>query len=207
MIFICIVHINLQYAVFDDNALNCQGLGAGLAGGTATPGQDTAPVPPDTIPLTLFVNGQEAAVEAAPLDRLSTVLRGALGLTGVKEGCCEGECGACTVMMDGLAVHACLTPAIQAGGRTIATIEGLADGNPLLSGLQQAFLRHGAVQCGYCTPGMVMAAEALLAADPAPDDAEIRHALAGNICRCTGFQTIVDAIADVAARRRDEPAA
>ncbi len=164
-------------------------------------------MPPDTITLTLFVHGREGVVEAAPLDRLSTVLRGALGLTGVKEGCCEGECGACTVMMDGLAVHACLTPVIQAEGRSIVTIEGLADGNPLLSGLQRAFLHHGAVQCGYCTPGMVMAAEALLAADPDPGDAEIRHALAGNICRCTGFQTIVEAVADEAARRRAGPAA
>lgn len=158
------------------------------------------------MPLTLFVNDQEFSAEAAPLARLSTVLREALGLTGVKEGCCEGECGACTVLMDGRPVHACLTPAFQARGARITTVEGLA-GNRLLSGLQEAFLSRGAVQCGYCTPGMVMAAEGLLRTNPAPGDAEIRHALAGNICRCTGFQTIVDAIADEAARRRAEDAA
>lgn len=153
------------------------------------------------MPLTLVVNDQEITAEAAPLARLSTVLRDSLGLTGVKEGCCEGECGACTVLMDGRPVHACLTPAFQAEGIRVTTIEGQS-GNRLLSELQDAFLSRGAVQCGYCTPGMVMAAEGLLRINPAPDDAEIRHALAGNICRCTGFETIVGAIAGEAKRRR-----
>jgi len=155
------------------------------------------------VSLSLIVNDRKFDVDADPLDRLSTVLRDGLGLTGVKEGCREGECGACTVLIDGQPMHACLTLAFQAEGHAVTTVEGLAKGG-LMSGLQEAFLRSGAVQCGYCTPGMVVAAEALLAADPAPDEGRVRHALAGNICRCTGFQTIVDAVLDEAARRRAE---
>jgi len=158
------------------------------------------------MPLSLCVNDRTMTVETDPLDRLSGILRGALGLTGLKEGCCEGECGACTVLMDGRPVLACLILGFQAEGVRITTIEGLT-GNRPLSELQTAFLNRGAVQCGYCVPGMVMAAEGLLRADPAPGREAIRHALAGNICRCTGFQTIVDAVAEAARRRRSEGAA
>jgi aerobic-type carbon monoxide dehydrogenase small subunit (CoxS/CutS family) len=149
----------------------------------------------------LRINGRPVAVDADPLERLSTVLRDSLGLTGLKEGCCEGECGACTILLDGAPVHACLIAGFQAEGAEITTIEGLGDGDGLLTGLQAGFVAAGAVQCGYCTPGMVMAAEGLLRRDPAPDDAAIRHALAGNICRCTGYDTIVRAVAAEAARR------
>lgn len=151
--------------------------------------------------LTFWVNGREVSIAANPLDRLSHILRDRLGLTGVKEGCCEGECGACTVLIDDLPVASCLVPGFQAEGARITTIEGLAQSGAL-SGLQQAFLTHGAVQCGYCTPGMVMAAEGHLRANPAGDRAAIRHALAGNICRCTGFVLIVDAVEHEAGLRR-----
>lgn len=153
----------------------------------------------------LTVNGHTAVVEADPLEPLSMVLRDRLGLKGLKEGCCEGECGACTVLLDGAPVHACLTPGFQAEGRNITTIEGLGGGPGLLSGLQRAFVKVGAVQCGFCTPGMVMAAEGLLRANSDPDDAEIRHALAGNICRCTGYDTIIRAVATEAASRNSVP--
>ena len=140
------------------------------------------------------INGQMRAFDVDPRQRLSEFLRETLDLTGVKEGCKEGECGACTVLVDDKAVNACLMLAFQADGRRIVTIEGLAGPDGELSPLQRAFIDHGAVQCGYCTPGMVMAAEGLLRENPAPSDAEIRHALAGNLCSCTGFQTIVAAV-------------
>ncbi len=154
--------------------------------------------------LTLWVNGREVSVVADPLDRLSRILRDRLGLTGLKEGCCEGECGACTVLIDDQPVASCLMLGFQAQGVQITTIEGLEQ-DGVLSGLQQAFLNHGAVQCGYCTPGMIMAAEGHLRAKPDGTRAEIRHALAGNICRCSGFALIVDAVADEARRRRVDP--
>jgi len=147
--------------------------------------------------ISLMVNGERRDIEVAPEARLSAVLRQGLGLTGLKEGCREGECGACTVLLDGQAVNSCLIAAFQAEGRRIETVEGL---DP--SGLPQAFVEAGAIQCGFCTPGMVMAAEALLRTDPAPAPDTIRHALAGNICRCTGFVAITQAVALEAARRR-----
>ncbi len=153
--------------------------------------------------LVLWVNGRKESVVANPLDRLSHILRNELGLTGLKEGCCEGECGACTVLLDDRPVPSCLILGFQVEGATISTIEGMATAGTL-SGLQTAFLTHGAVQCGYCTPGMVMAAEGLLRANPAPDRAAIRHGLAGNICRCTGFDLIVTAVESEASRRRIE---
>jgi aerobic-type carbon monoxide dehydrogenase small subunit (CoxS/CutS family) len=150
--------------------------------------------------IVLKINGVERVSEVEPGQRLSTFLREALGLTGVKEGCREGECGACTVLVEGRPVNACLMLAFQADGLAVETIEGLAvDGE--LSPLQRAFLEGGAVQCGYCTPGMIMAAEGLLRVDPAPDEAAIRHALAGNLCRCTGFQTVVAAVRAAASAR------
>ncbi len=142
----------------------------------------------------LTVNGISHQVSVIASDSLSSVLRGKLGLTGLKEGCLEGECGACTVLIDGAAVNACLMLAFQAEGREILTVESLSGPNGELSPLQQSFLDHGAVQCGYCTPGMVMAATALLNRNPSPTQPEIRHALAGNLCRCTGFQSIIEAV-------------
>lgn len=139
------------------------------------------------------VNGREYA-NTVPSDMtLLKYLREVLGLTGTKEGCGEGECGACTVLVDGKNVNSCLFPAIQAEGCSVVTIEGVeADGE--LAAIQKSFLDHGAVQCGFCTPGMVISAKALLDENPHPSEAEIRHAMAGNLCRCTGYQAIVDAV-------------
>lgn len=143
--------------------------------------------------LSLRINGKTHAVEASPLARLLDVLRGPLALTGTKEGCGEGECGSCTVLLDGVPVNACLVLAGQVEGREITTVEGLGEAKHLTA-LQQCFVQDGGAQCGICTPGMLMAAEALLRIQPKPSDDEIREATAGNICRCTGYQRIVDAI-------------
>jgi CO/xanthine dehydrogenase Mo-binding subunit/aerobic-type carbon monoxide dehydrogenase small subunit (CoxS/CutS family) len=142
------------------------------------------------------VNGTRVAVAADPLRRLSDVLREDLGLTGTKVGCDAGDCGACTVRLDGAAVCACLTPLAHAEGRRVETVEGLSSGT--LSALQASFLRHGAAQCGICTPGMLMAAAALLAKVPAPTQAEVEQALAGVLCRCTGYGAIIQAVVAVA---------
>lgn len=147
----------------------------------------------------LNVNGQAVETEVSAVSRLSGFLRDVLGLTGVKEGCCEGECGACTVLLDGRPVNSCLVLTFQATGREVITVEGFGGS----SGLQDAFLKMGAVQCGYCMPGMLVAAEGLLRDKSDPSDAEIRHALAGNICRCTGFETIVRAVAAHATARQE----
>ena len=144
--------------------------------------------------ITLTVNGSSRIGDVDPKCRLSHFLREAFDLTGIKEGCCEGECGACTVLLDGKPVNSCLMLAFQAGGCSITTIEGLAGNDGGMSALQQAFVDHGAVQCGYCTPGMILAAEGLLRENSEPDEAQIRHGLAGNICRCTGFLNIVRAV-------------
>ncbi len=153
------------------------------------------------IRIALEVNGRRVEASVSPAARLSAFLRMDLGLTGLKEGCREGECGACTVLVDGRPVNSCLMLAFQADGRDVVTVEGLSAGGTV--GLQRTFVDCGAVQCGYCMPGMVMAAEGLLGANPDPDEAEIRHALAGNLCRCTGFETIVHAVAVEAAARRE----
>ena len=143
--------------------------------------------------LLLTVNGMTHEVEARPTARLLDVLRDQIGLTGTKEGCAEGECGACTVIVDGKAVNSCVMLAVQARGKEILTVEGLAtDGE--LDLLQRKFVEYGAVQCGYCTPGMLMSAKALLMANPVPSDQDIRIALAGNLCRCTGYAAIVAAV-------------
>ena len=148
--------------------------------------------------LEMTVNGKAIKVEVNPNARLLDVLRENLGLTGAKEGCSgEGECGACTVIMGGKAVNSCLVLALQARGKEIITIEGL-ESNGELDRLQQAFIDQGAIQCGYCTPGMVMAAKALLMANPHPSEAEIRLGIAGNLCRCTGYLKIISAIQEVA---------
>ncbi|WP_413873353.1 (2Fe-2S)-binding protein [Albidovulum sp.] len=146
------------------------------------------------------LNGAAEQVPADPAQRLSSALR-AHGLTGLKEGCLEGECGACTVLLDDEPVCSCLMLAAQAAGRRIETVEGLAGGSGP-SDLQRAFVVEGAVQCGYCTPGMIIAAEGLLRRTPDPTEAEIRRAIAGNICRCTGYANIVRAIARTARERR-----
>lgn len=141
----------------------------------------------------LTINGEtvEAAVE--PNHTLLQFLREDLGLTGTKHGCGLGDCGACTVIMEGRAVNSCLVLAIQANGKDILTIEGMADG-ATLHPIQQAFVDKGAIQCGFCTPGMILSAKALLDSNPKPTEMEIRTAISGNLCRCTGYQKIVEAI-------------
>lgn len=143
-----------------------------------------------------IVNDKTYSIDVEPDMRLIDALRYKLGLTGVKEGCGEGECGACTIIMDGQAVNSCLVMAVQARGKKIITIEGL-EKNGELDPLQKAFIENGAVQCGYCTPGMIMSAKALLLKNPNPTEEEIREAIAGNICRCTGYNNIVKAIKSV----------
>jgi aerobic-type carbon monoxide dehydrogenase small subunit (CoxS/CutS family) len=153
----------------------------------------------DRISLALRVNGQMHVCQPASHHTLLDVLRGELGLTGTKEGCRTGECGACTVLLDGRPVPACLVLAARAANRAVTTVEGLGTGSQLHS-LQAAFIRHGALQCGYCTPGMLMTAAALTAAPRvAPlSEHEVRAALTGNLCRCTGYAKIVAAILDAA---------
>jgi carbon-monoxide dehydrogenase small subunit len=147
----------------------------------------------------LQVNGAMHRVEAWPMERLLDVLRESLGLTGTKEGCGEGECGACSVFMDGALVNSCLVPVAQAEGAEITTIEGL--GTPQgLHPVQQAFLAHGGAQCGICTPGMVLAAVSLLEKNAKPTLDEIREGLAGNLCRCTGYTKIFAAVEAAAGR-------
>ncbi|NQW11951.1 MAG: molybdopterin-dependent oxidoreductase [Alphaproteobacteria bacterium] len=153
--------------------------------------------------LTLTVNGARRSLDVDPARRLSRMLREDLGLTGTKVGCDAGDCGACTVRLDGRQVCACLVPAAQADGATIVTVEGLADPDGRLSALQRAFHRHGAAQCGICTPGMLMAADDLLAVNSAPDHQAVLDALGGVLCRCTGYLKIVDAVLDVASNAPD----
>jgi carbon-monoxide dehydrogenase small subunit len=161
------------------------------------------------LPLALSVNGEAYELLVEPDRTLLDVLRTDLGLTGTKTNCLEAECGVCTVLVDGAAVNACLVLAATVRGRAVTTIEGLAHGGTLHP-VQQAFIDHGAVQCGYCIPGMIMSAVALLDETPAPTEAEIREALAGNLCRCTGYAKVVDAVAaaarTMAARSAGRPA-
>ena len=141
-----------------------------------------------------FCNGKKTAVEARPDMRALDLLRDLLGLTGTKEGCGRGECGACTILLDGEPVNACLLYAAKLQGRRVVTIEGVAGADGSLDPVQDAFLEEGAVQCGYCTPGMVLSAKALLAKNPKPDVPAIEEALSGNFCRCTGYGKIVKAV-------------
>jgi carbon-monoxide dehydrogenase small subunit len=138
-------------------------------------------------------------VDAHPMARLLDVLRVEFGLTGTKEGCGEGECGACSVLVNGELVNSCLTPVLQVEGATITTIEGVAGADGALSAVQQAFIEQGGAQCGICTPGMIIAATSLLARHPDPTEAEIRAGLAGNLCRCTGYVRIFEAVRKAAA--------
>ena len=139
------------------------------------------------------LNGENVEVQSMPMARLIDVLREHLRMTGTKEGCGEGECGACTIMVDGLPVNSCLIPVVQADGSHIITVEGIAD-DERLDPIQQAFIEYGAAQCGICTPGFIVAARALLDRDPHPSQHAVREALAGTLCRCTGYQKIVDAV-------------
>jgi carbon-monoxide dehydrogenase small subunit len=145
------------------------------------------------VEITLKVNGISYTVDVKPQRTLVEVLRETLGLMGTKKSCNEGECGACTLLMDGKPVASCLVLAIDAQGKEILTIEGLSQGENLHP-IQEAFLKHGGIQCGFCTPGMVMSAKAFLDGHPKPTETEVRKAISGNLCRCTGYQQIVDSI-------------
>ena len=147
----------------------------------------------EKIKIRCVVNAKPQTLDAYPMERLLDVLRGQLQLTGTKEGCGEGECGACSVMIDGQIVNSCLVPVVQVEGTQIRTIEGLATGDQLHA-VQQAFIECGGAQCGICTPGMVMAAVSLLEKNPQPSEADIRNGLAGNLCRCTGYMKIFDSV-------------
>jgi carbon-monoxide dehydrogenase small subunit len=150
------------------------------------------------VPATLNVNGRPYAVELDPHMSLLDAVRDEIGLTGSKEGCDDSECGACMMLLDGKPVNSCSYLALQADGRDVTTVEGLADGDELAP-LQRAFLEQGGVQCGFCTPGMLISATALLRTNPDPSDEDVRIALSGNLCRCTGYDGIVRAVRNVAA--------
>jgi len=149
-------------------------------------------------PATITVNGVPFPIEVEPGTTLLHAVRDEIGLTGAKEGCDDSECGACMMLLDGRPVNACSYLALQANGREVTTVEGLAPGDGL-SPLQHAFLEYGGVQCGFCTPGMLISATALLEANPSPTEEEVRIALSGNLCRCTGYDGIVKAVLAVAA--------
>lgn len=151
------------------------------------------------------LNGIAVTANIDPAQRLIDLLRGPLRLTGTKEGCGEGECGACTVIVDGRAVNSCLFPAAEIEGRSVTTIEGLLGPGNKTSRLQDCFAELGAIQCGFCTPGMILSTQALLDQNPEPTDEEVRRALVGNLCRCTGYVQILDAVRKAAALRREAP--
>ncbi|MGA7752275.1 MAG: (2Fe-2S)-binding protein [Candidatus Sulfotelmatobacter sp.] len=149
--------------------------------------------------ISFTVNGEERTVHTRPMERLLDVLRHQLGLTGAKEGCGEGECGSCSVLMDGALVNSCLVPVLQAQGANVVTIEGIAQKDQLRP-LQQAFLDCGGAQCGICTPGFIMATCHLLSKRPKPTIEQIREGLSGNLCRCTGYSQILEAVHEAAGR-------
>lgn len=163
----------------------------------------TVPDHQGTCEFSFTINGKHANVRVYPMERLLDVLRHELKLTGAKEGCGEGECGSCSVLMNGQLVNSCLIPALQAQGAQITTIEGVA-AESQLSTLQSAFLECGGSQCGICTPGMILSAHHLLNKNPNPTTEEIREALSGNLCRCTGYGQIVEAVVQAALRRNAE---
>jgi len=154
--------------------------------------------------ISFVLNGSKVIVPVDGHKCLIDILRGPLGLTGTNEGCREGECGACTVIVDGRAVNSCLYPALEVEGKNVTTIEGLLEPGNELSIIQQAFVDNGAIQCGFCTPGMIMSAKALLDSNPEPSEEEIREALLGNLCRCTGYVQIVDAVKQAAVKLKDK---
>ena len=148
----------------------------------------------DYVELSFKLNGQDTSIQVLPDTLLVDLLRDTLGLTGTKIGCRAGECGACTILLDGVAVNACLLPALKVTGRSVTTIEGLAKEDGQLDVIQQSFMDEGAVQCGFCTPGMIMNAKELLDRQPAPTETDIKHAISGVLCRCTGYNKIVEAV-------------
>jgi carbon-monoxide dehydrogenase small subunit len=150
--------------------------------------------------IALTVNGEPHRFFIRTSTFLLDLLRDELDLTGAKRGCDRGECGSCTVLLDGRAVRSCLIPAVMADGREVVTIEGLEAPGGVLHPLQEAFIENGAIQCGYCTPGMILAARSLLDENPHPTEEEVRRAISGNLCRCTGYVKIVDAILSVAGK-------
>ena len=156
----------------------------------------------DAMDITLSVNGEERALRVPPWRTLLDALRGDLALTGSKNACYQGVCGACTVLIDGMPVNACLTLAVNVTGRDITSVEGLGEGGKL-SGMQQAFVDAGAIQCGFCMSGMIVTATAFLADNPTPTRGEIRSALSGNLCRCSGYVRVVDAV-QLAAERLEQ---
>ncbi len=153
----------------------------------------------DKMVVTLWVNDEQRQALVSPNQTLTNLLRDDLGLTGTKHGCGVGDCGCCTVLLDGQPVNSCLVLAAQAEGRKVTTIEGLASGGKLHP-LQESFVEKGAIQCGFCTPGMILSASALLRDNPSPSEQEIRQGLSGNLCRCTGYQKIVEAVSDAASK-------
>ncbi len=144
--------------------------------------------------ISFILNGEAVQAEVEPGLTLLNMLRDNLGSSGAKEGCGMGDCGACTVLIDGAAVNSCIYPAVEVEGKSVVTIEGVADREGNLHPLQDAFVEHGAIQCGFCTPGFILSAKALLDENPQPTEPEIRMAIAGNLCRCTGYVKIVEAI-------------
>jgi carbon-monoxide dehydrogenase small subunit len=164
---------------------------------------NSRPIAPSRQQISLTINGARKTLVAYPMARLLDVLREELALTGTKEGCGEGECGSCSILLDGVLVNSCLIPVLQANGANIQTIEGLAN-DARLHPLQQAFLECGAAQCGICTPGMVLAALQLLEKHPQPSMDDIREGLSGNLCRCTGYLQIFEAVAKAAEKRAEE---
>jgi aerobic carbon-monoxide dehydrogenase small subunit len=148
----------------------------------------------DTIKISFQLNGKKTEVEVSPDTVLLDLLRDGLGLKGTKAGCREGECGCCTVLLEGLPINSCLLPALKVAGRSVTTIEGLAAEGGGSHPIQQAFVEQGAVQCGFCTPGMIMNTKALLDQNPHPTEEEIKQALSGVLCRCTGYQKIIQAV-------------
>jgi aerobic carbon-monoxide dehydrogenase small subunit len=147
-----------------------------------------------SLDLTFDLNGKHVGVQVTPDTMLAELLRETLGLTGTKIGCREGECGACTVLLDGEPVNSCILPALKVAGRSVTTIEGLVGRDGKLDAMQEAFMSEGAAQCGFCTPGMILNGKALLSRNPHPNEADVRHALSGVLCRCTGYQKIVQAV-------------